>query len=310
MAPQTTLQIPNYDASCLTCSIQCKDASLKCFTCKHFTHINCSNLPAYMLLTYKFGSSRYFCQSCLRKKHECYDDEIEQLTKLISIHEYNEHNPSSVVAGENHPESAQIQNTQQDKQYVTTPNDNQSVIFESTVSAIDELSNYVALPTTFHNHEDENFRRNYRQNSLPFSTPRTGQTPRNNLRPSSSLEYDYDSTILLQNRFDSLGNINEMNEFPPLPTRPATEKLPDITELKPESNEQRTTQHDSLSSSSDLSTITSAQRSPPKLSIKPQYQLQQQNIRMLVNSFSQTNAGTVKAAKDVIILTPLATETP
>ena len=283
--PKFTLNTPNNEERCVNCNNKCNTACLKCSQCRKYIHPSCSGLPAYVLLHFKFSSAQYFCPACLRQKQEKnkrnYQEEIEQMAKLISIQysenksemeqlmkltstqEYNENNSSSVAPNEKRPESQEIKNTQQEEQHDTTPNTNQSI---SSESSIDQTSNYVASPTTFHNHADAQFRRNCRQNSPPFSTPRTGQTPKNNLAPPNSLEYDYDSTIPLQNRFNSLGN---MNDFPPLPARPATEKLPDITESKPECNEKRTLEDDSSSSSLDLSTITSAQRSPPKLSIKP-----------------------------------------
>ena len=75
---------------CVICELECKTACVRCHSCKKFVHAACTLLPPYMLIMYKHSNSRYQCQNCLKDEsgEEKYFDEIDQMTKLISISDH------------------------------------------------------------------------------------------------------------------------------------------------------------------------------------------------------------------------------
>ena len=256
-----TLRNPSKEESCLTCKKECTIACLKCCKCNMFVHPGCSLLPPYMLLTYKIGSSKYYCQDCLKDRVDRYDAEIEQMTMVISMHDSNENNAVSDVTDVNQAEVFLTRHTQ-DEQNFTTQHDQ----IHTHKSSNSDPSNYVASSEITSNHADGHNEEINSQNSLKFSTPKLGNLPTSFVISPSSLQQNYDASIPIHNRFDPLGNEDHSNAISNLPPLTLDKKLEtNSAELQSESSlitcGQRTPRNveNKSHSSSDSSIETSSQ---------------------------------------------------
>ena len=69
------------------CAMKSNDLMLKCTECKHFTHFECTKLPAYQLFLYKTSKRRFICESCAGPVPDEFLERANQVNNFLNLKE-------------------------------------------------------------------------------------------------------------------------------------------------------------------------------------------------------------------------------
>ena len=74
---------------CSRCLGDLADTALRCSNCRGFTHLRCSELPAYQLVRFSLSQAAFMCTTCVKTKDaeddsEKYDSECTKVTEIMA----------------------------------------------------------------------------------------------------------------------------------------------------------------------------------------------------------------------------------